>query len=275
MKKNILITGSTDGIGLLAAKQLAKQGHQVIIHGRNPDKLTQVKQQMDNNLAVKVTAFSADLSDLTQVENLAEKIEQKGIKLDVLVNNAGIFRTDKPLTNEGLDVRFVVNTLAPYWLSKKLCKKMAKKGRIINLSSAAQAPWDKGAMLGHTRLTDNQAYAQSKLAIAAWTYHLAHQPLYQDIDWISLNPASLLGSKMVKEAYGVNGKDLSIGANIIVKLATDATLAAQNGRYFDNDIGQFSYPHDFALHEANNQMLIEILEHLAQRLLPEQTRQAV
>lgn len=64
---------------------------------------------------------------------------------------------------------------------------------------------------------------------------------------ISVNPGSLLASKMVKEGFGVAGNDLKIGADILTHLSLDAEFASQSGNYFDNDAGRFSSPHPDAL----------------------------
>lgn len=266
MSKTILITGATDGIGFLAAKQFVKAGHQVIIHGRNPQKLKKAQSELVASTAsAKVETLCADLSDLKQVSQLADEIKHNFIGLDVLVNNAGVFNVPNPVTADGLDSRFVVNTIAPYWLSVQLFPLFNANARVINLSSAAQAPLNTKALLGEQELDASNAYAQSKLAIASWTHYLSQQDDFNAINWIALNPASLLGSKMVKEAYGIAGKDLNIGANVIYKLACVENLAGKNGAYFDNDAGQFRQPHPEALDKQKNKTLIELMDGLCEK----------
>ena len=117
MSKTILITGSTDGIGLETAKLLSSQGHRVLLHGRSPRKLEKAKESVSGE---NVATLLADLSERDQVKALAEKVIKEHHDLDVLINNAGVFKVPSPRTEGGLDLRFVVNTIAPYYLSQVL-----------------------------------------------------------------------------------------------------------------------------------------------------------
>lgn len=86
---------------------------------------------------------------------------------------------------------------------------MNNEARIVNLSSAAQAPVSLDTIRGQQVLSDNEAYAQSKLALTIWSQELGKST--QNPMIVSVNPASFLASKMVKSAYGIAGNDLSIG----------------------------------------------------------------
>jgi len=261
MQKTILITGSTDGIGLETAKLLIAQGHNVLLHGRNAEKLQNVKDTLSTlSENSNVESYVADLSSMNEVKKLANDIIEQQPKLDVLINNAGILKTAKPITQAGLDVRFAVNTIAPYLLTKKLLPLLGSSGRVVNLSSAAQSPVDIKALFGEVKIADDMtAYAQSKLAITMWSYHMA-QMQNEDIVITAINPGSLLATKMVKEGFGIAGNDLSIGANILIKAALSEEFAAASGKYFDNDIGQFNSPHPDALDPQKNDELIKAIE---------------
>ena len=235
MTKTILITGATDGIGLLTAQRLAKQGHRIGIHGRSLAKLGAAVSKIGG----ATIPFRADLSDLGEVNALVKQVSSRFDRLDVLINNAGVFKTANPITTDGFDVRFIVNTVAPYFLTKGLVPLLPESGRVINLSSAAQKPVDLDAMQGQKRLDDMSAYAQSKLAITAWTYDMAQRNSFGPV-FIAVNPGSLLASKMVQEGFGVAGNDLSIGADILCRAALDVEFADASGKYFDNDAGEFA-----------------------------------
>ncbi|MEM6620230.1 MAG: SDR family NAD(P)-dependent oxidoreductase, partial [Pseudomonadota bacterium] len=226
MTKTILITGATDGIGLLTAKTLAEQGHRVLLHGRSSGKLAAAAEDVGGD----PITFQADLSDLDATGRFAQAVLDRGETIDVLINNAGIFKMDQPVLPNGQDARFVVNTLAPYALTVALLPLMHADGRVINLSSAAQAPVDLAALKGARRLGAMDAYAQSKRAIALWSAALA-QAHRQGPVFIAVNPGSLLASKMVKEGFGVAGNDLGIGADILCRLATSPDFATASGRY--------------------------------------------
>ena len=168
MTKKILLTGATDGIGLVTARKLIEQGHHVLIHGRNATKLAAVEQELAAMHVGVVESYLADLSNMADVLAMAQAVAQKHNQIDVLINNAGILKTPQTMTADGLDIRFVVNTLAPYLLTQKLLPLMGDAGRVVNLSSAAQAPVNLDALNGKVPLHDDMAaYAQSKLAITS------------------------------------------------------------------------------------------------------------
>ena len=139
-------------------------------------------------------------------------------------------------------MRFVVNAIAPYLLTRSLLPILPQDGRVVNLSSAAQAPVDLAALRGEVALDDMGAYAQSKLAITIWTQELARRHPEGPV-FVAVNPGSLLASKMVKEGFGVAGDDLRIGADILRRAALSDEFAEASGRYFDNDRGRFAQPH--------------------------------
>ncbi len=238
MRKTILITGSTDGIGHLTANMLAERGHKVLLHGRNQQKLDAALSDLSGD----VKGYVADLSAITEVNTLADAIIADHDRLDVLINNAGVLKAPSAKTPDGFDIRFVVNTFAPLLLSRRLLPIIPKEGRVINLSSAAQAPVDPAALAGQISLDDMAAYAQSKLAITIWTQEWAKE-LPEGPAVIAVNPGSLLASKMVKEGFGIGGKDLSIGAKVLCEAALGERFASASGRYFDNDSGRFAQPH--------------------------------
>ncbi|MEE4380130.1 MAG: SDR family NAD(P)-dependent oxidoreductase, partial [Candidatus Competibacteraceae bacterium] len=208
-QKTILITGATDGIGLETAKMLVSSGHNVLLHGRSPAKLENVERALSAIAdGGQVERYVADLSRIPDVEALAKAVAEKHARLDVLINNAGVYSTPDPITQDGLDVRFAVNTIAPYLLTQRLLPLLEASARVINLSSAAQAPVDPEAMFGRVKLSDGMAYAQSKLAITMWSRSMALALKDDGPAIIAVNPRSMLGSKMVKQAYGVAGGDL-------------------------------------------------------------------
>lgn len=240
MTKTILITGATDGIGRETARRLVAEGHRVLLHGRNGAKLDAVAAELSGGT---VERYVADLSRLDAVEALAGDVAARHDTLDALINNAGVFKTPDPITDSGLDVRFVVNTLAPYLLTMRLMPLLGTEGRVVNLSSAAQAPVDAEAMAGRRRVSDMEAYAQSKRAITQWSRHMGLTLGPGGPVIVAVNPGSLLASKMVKEGFGVAGSDLGIGADILIRAALADDFADAQGAYFDNDAGRFARPH--------------------------------
>lgn len=262
MSKIILITGSTDGIGLLTAKTLAAQGHTILLHGRSQAKLDAAVAEVGG----KTESHVADFSKLGDVDALAASILDRHDRIDVLINNAGVYRTPNARTSDGLDVRFVVNTFAPWVLTQRLLPVIPRDGRIVNLSSAAQAPVNVKAMAGQSALNDFGAYAQSKLAITIWSHELA-SALPEGPAVIAVNPGSLLASKMVKEGFGVAGNDMSIGVDILCRASLDAEFAGASGKYFDNDAGRIASPHAAALDADHRKQVMETIERITASLL--------
>ena len=271
MRKTILITGSTDGIGLETARMLVSQGHRVLIHGRDPAKLEDTERMLSSLAGGEhVQSYLADLSCMSDVEAFAAAVAEKHTKLDVLINNAGIFKTPDPMTKEGLDVRFAVNTIAPYLLIKRLLPLMESSGRVVNLSSAAQYPVNPKALAGEVGLSDDfDAYAQSKLAITMWSRSMALKLKGEGPVFIAVNPGSMLGTKMVKDGFGVAGGDIRIGADILIRAALADEFENASGEYFDNDSGKFASPHIDALDAQKSEVIVNVIEAVLDRVAQE------
>lgn len=262
MNKTILITGSTDGLGLATGHKLAALGHNVILHGRNAEKLQQAQAELEGlGHLGKVFGYVADLSNMTNVEALANTVIDNHPRLDVLINNAGVFKVPSTRTSDGLDVRIAVNTLAPYLLGRLLLPVMSNQGRVVNLSSAAQSPIDLSFISGDLEVSDDfSAYAQSKLALTMWSQQLGNTRSGDAPSNIAVNPGSLLATKMVKDGFNTSGNDLGIGVDILTRAALSDEFDAASGRYFDNDKGQFSAPHIDAANPAKVSAVVDTVE---------------
>jgi len=288
IKRTVLITGSTDGIGKLTAINLAQLGHNVYLHGRDADKLNHVIAEVKDAAAqagqqIEADSFVADFSNLSDVKHMADAITDKfaaaQMSLDVLINNAGVFKVSTPQTASGLDIRFVVNYFAPYLLTQALMPLLTasatsdEPSRIVNLSSAAQQAISAPALAGQANVTDQSAYAQSKLALTMWSMDLADQVQSDHVNVIAVNPGSLLNTRMANDAYGQHWSSADKGANILVALAVSDEFADATGQYFDNDIkgeygderGAFSKPHNDAL---NKVAITELLQQTQEILQP-------
>lgn len=236
--KTILITGATDGIGKLAASKLAADGHHLYLHGRNADKLAKVidelEQTSDNN---NIDSFVADLADLSAVKQLAAQINEQLPQLDVLINNAGVYNSRVSHSQDGFDMRFAVNFYAPLVLTEGLLPSLGRseRARVINLSSAAQAPVDLDTLTRGAEVSEQTAYAQSKLALTMWSFDFAKK--HPSIGVIAVNPGSLLNTNMVKEAFGQHWSSADKGGNILYELAISDEYTDVSGVYFDNDKG--------------------------------------
>jgi NAD(P)-dependent dehydrogenase (short-subunit alcohol dehydrogenase family) len=230
------------------------------VHGRSEAKLQAVAD------ALSTATVCCDLSDLSAVASLADELADQP-PFDVLLHNAGVYKSPSPRTADGLDVRFVVNTLAPYLLTQRLLPTLPSTARVVTVASAAQSPVDLDALRGETQLGDFGAYGQSKLALIHWTQHLARahggRPLFA-----SLNPGSLLATNMVREGFGIDGHDPSIGRDILTEAAVGERFDTANGRYFDNDAGDFGPPHPHARDPERDRAVTEAVHALVSEWLP-------
>lgn len=139
MVKTILITGATDGIGKHLAKKLASEGHHVILHGRNPQKLELTLQEVRAvSLRGRVSSYLADFSKLDDVYQFVEEIKRDFQSINVLFNNAGLYaEKERKASAENVELTFMVSVLVPYILTTELSPLLEKTadGRVINTSS--------------------------------------------------------------------------------------------------------------------------------------------
>lgn len=139
MVKTILITGATDGIGKHLAKKLASEGHHVILHGRNPQKLELALQEVRGvSLRGRVSSYLADFSKLDDVYRFVEEIKRDFQRIDVLFNNAGLYAgKERKASAENVELTFMLSVLVPYILTTELSSLLEKAadGRVINTSS--------------------------------------------------------------------------------------------------------------------------------------------
>lgn len=138
MVKTILITGSTDGIGKHLAKKLASEGHHVILHGRNPQKLELATQEVRAvSLRGKVSSYLADFSNLEDVYRFVGEIKRDFQSIDILFNNAGLYTgKERQANTENVELTFMLSVQVPYILTTELLPLLEKAaGRVIHTSS--------------------------------------------------------------------------------------------------------------------------------------------
>src|SRR6185312_3426547 len=161
----IFITGSADGLGQLAAKELIGLGHQVVLHARNADRGEQALKSVPDAEDVLI----ADLSSMNETKALASKANASGT-FDAVIHNAGVYQVPRnSVTTDGLPLLFAVNSLAPYILT---CL-MHKPKRLIYMSSGMHLSGDPkldnlpaGNKAGHISYSDTKLH-DVILAIAA------------------------------------------------------------------------------------------------------------
>ena len=184
--KNAVITGGSDGIGLGIAKAFAREGANLLLIGKDPEKLQKAQQALLNEFGVQVHTLSADLSKTETVAEVVKDIEQLLSTVDILVNNAGLgkFIPFEQVDSTLYDAHFNLNVKAPYFLTQGLLPALVKsKGNVINISS----------YFAH-RMLPNRAttvYSATKGAIISMNKALAKELGYSGITVNTVAPGGV------------------------------------------------------------------------------------
>jgi retinol dehydrogenase 14 len=235
--KIILITGSTDGIGKQTAFDLADMGAKVIIHGRDETKAKFVAYEIKESTGnPSVDYFIADFSSLQEVKNLAVQLHSKYDKLDVLINNAGVYMNKREFSKDGFEMTFAVNHLAHFLLTHLLMDMIEKSenGRILNVASMAHAhEIDFDNLQGEKFFDGYTAYSYSKLCNILFTYQLARQLENKGLTVTCLHPG-VIRTKLLRTGWGMGGGSLASGSKTSVFLASSPEMEKATGKYFAN-----------------------------------------
>ena len=176
--KLCILTGATSGVGYQAAKRFAKGGASLVLVCRNPEKAENVRQELDKAYGTHVEVVLADFSRMSQVKNAASHILKNYPKIDVLINNAGVHRTSRILTEDGFEYAFAVNHLASFLFTRLLLDRLIENSptRIIQVNSQGHRfggldlddlHWEKRSYRPY------QGYGASKVAQLLTVWELA------------------------------------------------------------------------------------------------------
>lgn len=240
-EQTILITGATDGLGRALAAELAGTGATVLIHGRDEARGRETVQQIRaDSGSESIHWLRADLASLDEVHGLADQAIAEYGDLHTLVNNAGIGTTlpgdgERMVSGDGYELRFAVNYLAGYLLTRLLRARLERSSptRIVNVSSAGQAPIDFDDVMLERNYDGVQAYCQSKLAQVMFTFELAEELEGREVTVNCLHPATYMPTKMVRAAGVTPVTALEEGVQATLRLVADPELDGVTGRYFN------------------------------------------
>lgn len=244
--KVCLVTGSSSGIGKVTARELARMGATVVMVCRNRAKgeaaQAEIKEASGNT---QVDLIVADLSELSHVRRAASEFTQKYTQLHVLINNAGVVKSEREVTLDGLEYGFATNYLGPFLLTELLLDtlKASVPARIINVNSGGHTLGriDFANLQGERRYSAAKTYTDSKLAQLYSTYELADRLKGTSVTVNALHPGlvdsnindGLTGFvRLIGTLNSLFGISVEKGAQTTLYLATSPEVEGVSGKYF-------------------------------------------
>lgn len=237
--KIILVTGSTDGIGKETARQLAQLGATVIVHGRHVERCQRTRDEIRQATGnPNVDCVTADLSSQRQVRQMAIDVIARYDRLHVLINNAGVILLQRQLSEDGIEMSFAVNHLAPFLLTHLLLDRLKQSApaRIVNVSSTVHydAALRFDNLQGERKYNGVEAYKIAKLGNVLFTYELAERLKGSVITVNCLHPG-VVATKLLDAGWGwSSGLTSAQGAALPVYLATSPEVEHISGLYFES-----------------------------------------
>src|SRR5438128_7714405 len=248
-----LVTGANSGIGKATALGLARMGGTVVMACRDATRGEAARQDIRRESGnPRVFLEIVDLASEASTRSLAEAFRRKYARLDVLINNAGVYTSHREITPDGLERQFEVNYLSGFLLTHLLLDRLKKSApsRIVNVSSSAHGPsaihFDD--LQGESRYSGFRAYGQSKLAQVLFTYELARRLEGTGVTVNACHPG------VIRTNFGRDDwpwavhlvrpffKSPERGAETPIYLASSPDVEGVTGRYFVKRAARHSSP---------------------------------
>lgn len=247
--KTIVMTGATSGLGEASARQLASQGHRLLLIVRDKSRgeatitaLAKIKEGLKHSL------YLADMASLSDLRRVAKQIRESETSVDILINNAGATFKEHLTTAEGIEKTIAVNHLAYFVLTLELKPLLKRGSRVVNTASFVHrlTHWDgDDLLLEKDKYSGLQAYYKSKLYNILSTRELARRWNDEGITVNSVNPG-LIYTNFGKNELGFLEPVLKLGMRLfagsaetgggrLTYLATSEEVEGVTGKYFTND----------------------------------------
>ncbi|GBF78178.1 hypothetical protein PA598K_06788 [Paenibacillus sp. 598K] len=243
--KTSLITGANSGIGYATAEGLASQGHHIIMVCRDAKRGAAAQQAIIGQTGnAKVDLLIADLSSAKEIARLAQQVKERYDKLDVLINNAGGLFSRYETNDEGFELTFAVNYLAPFLLTRLLLPKLQEvgAGRIVNVASIMQAKQfdlEAAAHPSTSAYRSMQAYKLAKTAVLMMTYHMAGELSDSGVTVNALHPGVIYTPQSARTAPAFARPLMKLfmqspqqGARTSIYLATSDEVKGATGKFY-------------------------------------------
>jgi len=251
----ILVTGSTDGLGREVAFRLAATGAHLIIHGRNEERGMAVVNEIRQSGVGSARFYAADFASVDRVRAFAEAILRDYSRIDVVVNNAGIWNNteERQLSADGHELHFAINYLSGFLLTRMLLPRLIESApaRIVNIASNAQRPIEFDDVMLERGYSGSRAYGQSKLAQILFTVDLAAELEGTGVIVNALHPATLMNTSLVADIGLEPRSTIEEGAEAVVNLVLSDDVGS--GEYHNGL--QSARPNDQAFDEAARERL--------------------
>ena len=246
--KTVIITGANTGIGKEAAKEIAKNGAKVYMACRNLDSADRAREEIiEETKNQNIFVRKLDLASVDSIVNFAEQFKKEQSKLDVLINNAGLWTKTKKFNDINVEQTFAVNVLGHHLLTKLLIDGLrnAAPSRIINVASHFAGGLEIDDINFDKRnYNETLAYKQTKQANRMLTREWARRLEKNNISVYSLTPGfipstelfreqNLVGKFLLKLFALFEGRTIQEGADTIVWLASAEKIDGNNGGFFN------------------------------------------
>ncbi len=244
-----VVTGASSGVGKATAQRLARAGASVVMVSRHPERARRSFEEVrdiggDSDISLEV----ADLGSMSSVRRLGTTLADRLDRIDLLINNAGIYRGRRGVTEDGFEATMATNHLGHFLLTRLLVDPLrAGAGHIVNVSSDGHRSADlrrapmEDILRGAARYRGLQAYCDSKLANVLFTFEWARRMKHTGVTANALHPGVL-----ATQIWNQNWNPLSLfmrifkpfmgrparGARAVLHVAEVSDMESVNGQYF-------------------------------------------
>lgn len=241
--KIVFITGATSGIGKETAMALSHMGATVVMTARNKERGMQTRAEIMSKTGREVHVIECDLASFDSIKQCVAEFKTRFSKLDVLINNAGVWHSTYNQSKDGIEETFAVNVLAPYLTTALLLDLLEAAGsaRVISTSSGLHfGNINFGDIEYRKHFSGFQAYRQSKLAVILLTRYLAPKLKLRGISINCVHPGFVStglgrnGGKIMDSMFRFFGKGARKGAETLIYLASTGFSGNIMGEYFVN-----------------------------------------